>query len=193
MKNTIVHIGLALSLITLATAATTILTFEGPGYVSQNLKYTYPAAGTSAWGSLSGVSFSFFLYPSYRASIDFYAPAGEQLTAGSYYEDPGQYLGAALFDEPSFNLINRGKVLSPIPEGWFKVIEIVVDQYGPKKVAVDFVTYDAAGKHTAGSLRWNTDIPVTPTDKILQMPEVSTTSFLLIGALGLIVCRRRRT
>jgi hypothetical protein len=192
--KTIVHIGIVMSLFSISTVvapAATILTFGGPGYVSQGLTYTYPGAGSSA-SSRNGVSVNFFFFSGgNQCYIDFSAPRYTLLEVGMY-NDIIQYVGQPMFGKPSLNIMNNGKALSPIPEGWFEVLEIAIDPiYGvPTKVAIDFFTKDSAGQPTGGSLRWGSNIPATPINQII--PEVST-SFFLIGGIGLGLCRRRRT
>lgn len=199
MKNTIVHIGtLVLSLISaVAAPAATVLTFGGPGYVSQGLVYNYTVGATgtaSAWSNTSGrdLTFQFLALDGKVAKISFAAAGIDKLSVGDYF-GISNYVNTPLFFAPGFSLTNQGKNLLPITNGWFEILEIQLDEeYGhtPKKIAVDFIAYSATGEYTAGSLRWGSNIPVTPIAQII--PEASS-SFLLIGALGLIVCRRRRT
>lgn len=197
MNKTIKKIGtlvVSLTSITAATApAATVLTFGGPGYVSQGNTYTYPAAGSSASSRNTGTDLNFFFFSGpNQVYIDFSAPKWTLLTTGAIYTNITQYIGGPATGKPSFNLLNNGKALSPIPDGWFKVLEIVMDPiYGvPTKFAADFVTYDSLGQPTGGSMRWSSTIAVTPINQII--PEVST-SFLLMTALGFISCQRRRT
>lgn len=203
--NTIAHIGIVMSLISILTivapAATTIISFGGPGYVTQGISFTYSpglnGGGANGSSANSGTDWNFWFYNNLgqQCWIDFSAPKNKLLTVGKY-ENIVQYTKSTpVLNKPSFNLTNvyngNYRTLFPIPSGYFNVLENVEGQYStPLRFAADFVTYDSTGQPTAGSIRWSSDIPLTPISQLL-IPEAST-SFLFTFVLGLSLCRRRR-
>jgi hypothetical protein len=199
--NTIKIGTLALSLISTAVTApaATVLTFGGPGYVSQGLIYDYtvgPQGSATGWSEYAGQDLVFECRTLGKtAKICFSTYGMGQLAVGSYMDLSSYTNNNPPYQTPGFNLINQGKNLPPIVNGWFKVLEIKLNpaayDYAPLKFAADFIAYDVNGDYTAGSFRWGSNIPATPIAQIV-IPEVPS-SFLLIGALGLLSCQRRRT
>lgn len=72
--------------------------------------------------------------------------------------------------------------------GWFRVLQCDLNASGNvASYAVDFMQYDELATYAwnYGSLRYNSDIPITP------IPEPTTSTLLLLGMLVIGSYRRR--
>lgn len=177
-------------------SAATSLVFTGKGFTTQGkvwsllgTDYTRTTPIDTSVTNMAGVSYFFrgedvdlLRLPWWN--IHLAAPAGQILGIGTYSNTV--YNGFAVDGSPSFILSGDGRV-DPRMSGTFTVLEIEWAPVGSyaTKIAVDFSVSDSTGENTAfGSLRYNSDIPVSP------VPEPST-SILGLLSLALVVRRKR--
>ena len=141
---------------------------------------------------------SSIVYQNPRNGIEFYTD-GQTFTqswslilVGANGEDlhVGRYENARRFGNwtnPTMDFYGAGRGLNDAV-GWFEILELTWgDNYRPTVLAVDFYTEsfpNASHSKTTGSLRFNSNIPLSP------VPEPSSALLMLGAVLGL--TRRRR-
>ncbi len=119
----------------------------------------------------------------YYPEIIIAAPFGQELRA-QLYEGVVLYRFGSETTVPSMDLVVGAHAPDPLMLGMFNVLEIEWAPNGrPLKAAVDWQITNA-GTPSYGSLRYNSDIPVSP------VPEPSV-SILGLISLGLVAWRKR--
>lgn len=176
----------------------TVLAFTGKGYITQNKTFLltesagYTVQVTNGWypnGGKSEIAFSFDNFSSagntswWRAV--FAAPEGETLVSGK------EYLGAVRYPfaetrQSSMDISGDGRGSNQVL-GSFTILELTwTPDNQVATAAVDFLHFTEGNSEqcTQGSLRYNSDIPVSP------IPEPTTPILCLLG-LGFVVRRKR--
>ncbi len=177
-----------------STRAATVMVVQGSGMFSQDPTFMEEGSG---W--------SFFQKPTFAGETRFWSFTATPDTGGFSWGvafgaphdqprlSPGLYLGvtsdvAPVSWGPSLSLSGEGHGATT-HDGWFEVLEITwsPDFSRVESAAIDFVWGRSNSVlETRGSLRWNSDIPLSP------VPEPS--GLALAGGVGcLTLLRRRRT
>lgn len=196
MNNKIHTVGVLLAalftLLTTSTRAATVMVVQGSGMFSSGPTFMEEGSGWdfSQKPTFTGETrfWSFRATPDtggYSWGVAFGAPQDQSRLS------PGLYLGVTsdvtpVAWGPSLSLSGEGRGATT-NDGWFEVLEITwsSDFSHIESAAIDFV-WGRTGSvlETRGSLRWNSNIPISP------IPEPS--SLVLVGAGFLALLRRKR-
>lgn len=173
--------------------AATVLNFAGQGYIPQNHEWVFTPSANFEIGFHSSI-----VYQNPRNGIEFYTDgqafnqSWSLILVGAHGEDlhVGRYENAQRFgswNNPTMDFYGAGRGLNDAV-GWFEILELTWgDNYRPTVLAVDFYSEsfpNASHSKTTGSLRFNSDIPLSP------VPEPSS-ALLILGTLLSLTCRRR--
>lgn len=183
--------------------AANILTYSGNGYVALGKNQSAPSA--SAYVPFDGNTNAqeyFFTGNAYQGesvsilvggfSLTFTAPVGQPFQVGQTYEMPrgGLYITYPN-STPIFSFSGNGNG-DNTARALFTILELTgndaPNNLGLTSFAADFLEIDGggyAGRQTIGSIRFNSDIPVS-------VPEASTTATLGLGLSFLAALGRRR-
>lgn len=175
-----------------STRAATVMVVQGSGMFSENPTFMEEGSG---W--------NFFQKPTFTGETRFWSFRATPDTGGFSWGvafgaphdqprlSPGLYLGvtsdvAPVAWGPSLSFSGEGHGATT-HDGWFKVIEITwsPDFSAVESAAIDFVWGRSNSVlETRGSLRWNSNIPLSP------VPEPSGPA--LVGGVGYLSLLRRR-
>jgi hypothetical protein len=158
-------------------------------YIGLGLTETIPINSIAAEHSLESdsghtttIDFQFQKSDGAFLSLDFIGPHSSVVTVGSY-SNAARY-GFQSPTQPGFDFSAYGYANGSLT-ATFQVLEITISNGILTNFAADFIQFDygAADEWEMGSIRLNSNIPIT-------VPEPSTITLLVLGALGLLVRRR---